>query len=163
MKWSLHCSFEVQALVKKTPLEESFLLFFFSSFPYVFSMQKYSLDVIGTHLDIYIDTTEEISLFESIWNRLQDFEKKYSRFLEWNWLSDLNKTRRWILDRDSRNMIEYALEVAQNTNGYFDPTIGKRLSQNSDMGTKISQYLRGIHKEKKIPETIEILRLIEMR
>lgn len=75
--------FEVQALIKKTPLEESFFTFFFSSFPYIFSMQKYSLDVIGTHLDIYIDTTEEISiLFESIRNRLQDFEKKYSRFLE---------------------------------------------------------------------------------
>jgi thiamine biosynthesis lipoprotein ApbE len=93
-------------------------------------MQKYSLDVIGTHLDIYIDTTEDTSsLFENIWNRLQDFEKKYSRFLEWNWLSDLNKTRHWVLDRDSRNMIEYALEVAQNTNGYFDPTIGKRLTE----------------------------------
>lgn len=30
-------------------------------------MQKYSLDVIGTHLDIYVDITEDISsLFESI-------------------------------------------------------------------------------------------------
>jgi thiamine biosynthesis lipoprotein ApbE len=26
-------------------------------------------------------------------------------------------------------MIEYAIEVAKNTNGYFDPTIGKRLTE----------------------------------
>ncbi len=93
-------------------------------------MQKYSLDVIGTHLDIYIDTTEDTSsIFENIGIRLQNFEKKYSRFLEGNWLSDINMTRQGILDIDARNMIEYALIVAQSTNGYFDPTIGKRLTE----------------------------------
>ena len=38
-------------------------------------------------------------------------------------------SRSAILDIDSRNMIEYALSVAKNTNGYFDPTIGKRLTE----------------------------------
>lgn len=112
-------------------------------------MQKYALDVIWTHLDIYVDITEDISsLFENIGNRLQDFEQKYSRFLEKNWLSELNITRRGKFDIDARNMIEYALNVAKNTNGYFDPTIGKRLTELGYGNIKISVFSeRSLKKE----------------
>lgn len=46
-------------------------------------MQKYSFDVIGTHLLLSLDTEDDCSiLFQSIKDRLTQFEKKYSRFIE---------------------------------------------------------------------------------
>ncbi len=46
-------------------------------------MQKYSFDIIGTHLTISLDTEKDCSdLFHGIKERLQYFEQKYSRFIE---------------------------------------------------------------------------------
>jgi len=93
-------------------------------------MQKWSHDVIGTHLEILLDTQQDCAiLFDSIASRLWYFEEKFSRFIEWNWLYQLNISRRWQLDTDARSMLLYALEVAKKTQGYFDPTVGKRLTE----------------------------------
>jgi FAD:protein FMN transferase len=93
-------------------------------------MQKWSYNIIGTHLGIAIDTTEDCStLFSEIETRLQQFETKFSRFIEGNWLHELNISRRGILDDDAREMLGYALEIARRTDGYFDPTVGKRLTE----------------------------------
>lgn len=93
-------------------------------------MQTLSLDVIGTHLDIRLYSDDDASeVFSRIVERLTDFEKKYSRFLEDNWLARLNKDRSALLDQDARDMLEYALMVARETDGYFDPTVGKRLTE----------------------------------
>lgn len=46
-------------------------------------MQKYTFEVIGTHLFLSLDTSEDMTdLFRDIKTRLQDFETKFSRFLE---------------------------------------------------------------------------------
>lgn len=46
-------------------------------------MQKYTFEVIGTHLFLSLDTEQDVeSLFTSISLRLKAFEKKFSRFLE---------------------------------------------------------------------------------
>lgn len=87
-------------------------------------MQKHSFEVIGTHLSLHIDTPQEIGeLFREIEKRLSTFEKVFSRFIPGNWLDTLNKERSAILDEDGKIMLEFALNVAQNTHGYFDPTV----------------------------------------
>lgn len=45
-------------------------------------MQKYDLEVIGTHLFLMLDTHESMAdVFSDIKIRLEDFEAKFSRFL----------------------------------------------------------------------------------
>ncbi len=79
-------------------------------------MQRWNYDIIGTHLLVSIDTEEDCSLiFSEIESRLQSFEVRFSRFVEGNWLSELNTSRRGILDTDAKNMLTFALGMAQNT------------------------------------------------
>ncbi len=93
-------------------------------------MQVFELDCIGTHLQLIVDTSSSCDEdFSHIRSYILDFESRYSRFVADNWLNILNKQRIWSLPKDAKNMIEYAIEVAKNTNGYFDPTIGKRLTE----------------------------------
>ena len=93
-------------------------------------MQQFDFDIIGTHLDLRIDTTEDcIQLFRQIEARLHDFEVKYSRFIEGNWLDTLNKNKTGTLDTDGRKMLEFMLDISRQTDGYFDPTVGKRLTE----------------------------------
>jgi thiamine biosynthesis lipoprotein ApbE len=68
-------------------------------------------------------------LFSSIEKYLRDFEEKYSRFQDNNWLAWLNRERCWTLDSDGKKMIKAMIEVARATEGYFDPTIWKRLAE----------------------------------
>ena len=93
-------------------------------------MQQYGFDIIGTHLDIRIDTSDDCStLFTRIETRLRDFESKYSRFISGNWLDILNQKRTETLDTDGQKMLAYMLAVSAKTDGYFDPTVGKRLTE----------------------------------
>jgi thiamine biosynthesis lipoprotein len=93
-------------------------------------MQQISFDIIWTHLDISIDTDQSIEIIsQKIQWRIHDFEQKFSRFIEGNWLHDLNLQRKWILDQDGLNMLNKMLEIAKNTDGYFDPTIWKKLTE----------------------------------
>lgn len=94
------------------------------------SMQILSLDIIGTHLQVQIDTSSSCDEdFSHIRTRLQDFEARYSRFIEGNWLDTLNKNRTGTLDLDAQSMLTSMLDIARRTLGYFDPTVGKRLSE----------------------------------
>jgi len=93
-------------------------------------MQVFDLDCIGTHLRIFIDTSSSCDEdFSHIRSFILDFESQYSRFISDNWLDRLNQQRVSSLPKDAKNMIEYAIKVAKNTNGYFDPTVGKRLTE----------------------------------
>jgi thiamine biosynthesis lipoprotein ApbE len=93
-------------------------------------MQRFGFDIIGTHLDIRIDTPEDCSLlFSAIETRLHHFEARYSRFISGNWLDTLNKNRTGTLDTDGQKMLEFMLSVSRQTDGYFDPTVGKRLTE----------------------------------
>ena len=103
-------------------------------------MQSFALDIIGTHLDIRIDTPGDCSvLFSDIETRLQDFEVRYSRFIDGNWLDTLNKNRTGTIDTDGQKMLGYMLSVSANTDGYFDPTVGKRLTE-LGYGKPITNY-----------------------
>lgn len=58
-------------------------------------MQELSLEVIGTHLRLEIDTDISCEeLFRVIEMRLSAFEKKFSRFIPDNWLDTMNRERK---------------------------------------------------------------------
>ena len=91
-------------------------------------MQKIILDIIGTHLEIDIDTDQSIdAVSQTIQSRFDDFQIKYSRFIEGNWLHTINQKRKGTLDIDGVIMLSKMLEIAKNTDGYFAPTVWKRL------------------------------------
>ncbi len=93
-------------------------------------MQKFQIEIIGTHLSLMIDTPHSCDeVFSRIRMYLINFEQKYSRFIPWNWLYTLNFSRRGILDVDGKNMLSYMLDLAMKTDWYFDPTVWKRLTE----------------------------------
>ncbi len=93
-------------------------------------MKKFWFDSIGTHLEILIDSDNSIDILkQEIESRISLFEEKYSRFISDNWLHKLNNDRIGILDLDGMNMLSKMLDIAKNTDGYFDPTIGKILTK----------------------------------
>jgi thiamine biosynthesis lipoprotein ApbE len=95
-------------------------------------MIRYTLDVIGTHLTLSFDVPSSHVLdegFSRIQAMLLEFEKNYSRFLADNWLYHLNRSRKASLDIHTRSMLEMMVSLSQKTDGYFDPTIGTRLTE----------------------------------
>ncbi len=93
-------------------------------------MHEFHLDTIGTHLRILIDTSSPIGEdFSHIEARLSDFEKKFSRFIEGNWLANLNISRTGTLDDDTQVMLGMMLDLSEKSGGYFDPTVWKRLTE----------------------------------
>ena len=79
-------------------------------------MQRYSLDIIGTHLEISLHTERDMGrVFQRIEKRLTDFEARFSRFISGNWLYTLNKERRARLDTDGKNMLSSMLDIAKKT------------------------------------------------
>ncbi len=88
------------------------------------NMHEFHLDTIGTHLRILIDTSSPIGEdFSHIEARLSDFEKKFSRFIEGNWLANLNISRTGTLDDDTQVMLGMMLDLSEKSGGYFDPTV----------------------------------------
>ena len=79
-------------------------------------MQRYSLDIIGTHLEISLHTEKDLeSIFRTLEKRLTDFEARFSRFISGNWLYILNRERRAHLDTDAQNMLSSMLDIAKKT------------------------------------------------
>lgn len=102
------------------------------------NMQKFAKDSIGTKLEISFRTNENLShIFNEIDIFLTEFEKNFSRFIEYNWLYNLNKTKSANLDNLSYKILKMMQKLSSETSGYFDPTIGKRLTElgywNSDL------------------------------
>lgn len=104
-------------------------------------MHEFHLDTIGTHLRICIDTSSPIGEdFSLIQKRLRVFEQTFSRFIPDNWLADLNMSRHGILDIDGEIMLGTMLHLARKSDGYFDPTIGKRLRELGYANSAVPQY-----------------------
>lgn len=93
-------------------------------------MQKFAKNSIGTKLEISFRTNENLShIFNEIDIFLVEFEAKFSRFIEKNWLYNLNKTKSANLDEISYKMIKMMQKLSNETDWFFDPTIGKRLTE----------------------------------
>lgn len=93
-------------------------------------MQKFQKNSIGTTLFLEIQTTENCEkIFSEISSFLDFFDARFSRFKKNNWLFDFNQKKVAELDEHSRNMILFMQNIARESDGYFDPTIGKRLTE----------------------------------
>ncbi len=91
-------------------------------------MYTYTAETLGTRLSIQISHS---SSFEGEFLRIRelcyDFERRYSRFIERNPLHTLNSQGGGMIDPDLEAMLTFALSLAKQSNGHFDPTIAPLL------------------------------------
>lgn len=93
-------------------------------------MQQFQKNSIGTTLFIEIQTSENCEkIFSEISDFLDFFDARFSRFRKDNWLYDLNKNKEAELDKHAAEMLRIMRKIAHESDGYFDPTIGKRLTE----------------------------------
>lgn len=94
-------------------------------------MQIFEHSTIWTHLKIFVKTNINIDdIFDEIRIFLDDFNNNYSRFIENNWLFSLNKNKKaYFISEHEKNMLYFMLELSNQTNWFFDPTIWKRLRE----------------------------------
>lgn len=93
-------------------------------------MQKFQKPSIGSMLFLEIQGSENYeNLFSEISDFLDFFEAKFSRFIKGNWLFDLNTSKKAILDEHSYAMLDCMQKMARESQGFFDPTVGKRLTE----------------------------------
>jgi FAD:protein FMN transferase len=91
-------------------------------------MQIYSGEHLGTHLRIEASEFVWIEVvLNEITKYLGGFETRYSRFIADNWLAQINNAWGGVLDAPATEMLRVALELAQLTDGAFDPTISPDL------------------------------------
>jgi len=85
---------------------------------------KYTQDAFGSRLEITIfsDTKNDSGISESFL-LVQEFEKKYSRFVTDNLLSKINTGETIAIDSDISSLLQLCLKVSQLTDGYFDITL----------------------------------------
>ena len=76
-----------------------------------------------------IKSSSSIDNIEEIFSYIEDFEKKYSRFIEWNYLSQINNGEIKNIENICREMIKLSLEVSKLSEGYFDITISPILEE----------------------------------
>lgn len=85
---------------------------------------KFTKDLCGSRLEILIHSEWEFSdLIQECFDITEQFEIKYSRFIEWNYLSKLNTNKQSIMDSELESILKLCLKVSDITNGYFDITI----------------------------------------
>lgn len=85
---------------------------------------KYSHKCFGSSLDITIHHKWDFShIVGECFSMADDFEQKYSRFIDENFLSDLNVKKTAIIDSEFVSLIKLALYVSEKTKWYFDITM----------------------------------------
>ena len=85
---------------------------------------KFTKELCGSRLEILIHQEWEFSdLIQECFEIGINFENKYSRFIEWNYLYTLNKDKQAIIDKEFLSIIQLCLKVSDITDGYYDITI----------------------------------------
>ncbi len=94
-------------------------------------MKTYSHDCLGSRLDITIESRKDLdSVMTESFLLIDDFENKYSRFIEWNVLSKINREKTWTLPDEIMMLVTLAQKISVMTNGYFDITMLPVLENN---------------------------------
>lgn len=86
---------------------------------------KFSAELLWSFLTIDIKDAGDffVSDVERCFEMTRKFEKKYSRFISWNYLSELNHSSKAKIDDEFYSMINLALKVSEMTQWYFDITL----------------------------------------
>lgn len=75
---------------------------------------EYSHACFGSRLDITISSGENISqIIEECFHMADIFEQKYSRFINGNFLSELNTNKSADIDREFHSLIKLSLRVSK--------------------------------------------------
>lgn len=94
-------------------------------------MVKIKFSGLGTHWQIIID--DEILpnfLEKEILTQATTFEKKYSRFLPYSEVSQINLqgSGEYQISEELAQILKFGIELSKNSQGYFNPAIGKILT-----------------------------------
>jgi FAD:protein FMN transferase len=85
---------------------------------------KFTKELCGSRLEILIHQEWEFSdLIQECFDIWEIFEKKYSRFIEWNYLYNLNKNKESLIDKEFLSIIKLCIKVSNITDWYFDITV----------------------------------------
>jgi len=85
---------------------------------------KYSRNLFWSRLDITINSENiDTELIENCFIQAQNFEDKYSRFIKWNYLYNLNMKKSSQIDWELFSILELCKKVSIITSWYFDITI----------------------------------------
>ena len=84
----------------------------------------YSSDFFWSKLNIIIDSkNEKKELIDNCFLETKKFEKKYSRFIKWNYLYNLNKNKSSKIDLELLSILNLCEKVSKLTTWFFDITI----------------------------------------
>jgi len=85
---------------------------------------KHSRNLLWTRCTIEIlDCDFSISDIETSFKILEDFEQKYSRFIVWNTLSEINTQKSYPLSKELKTLIELGIKLWNISEGHFDITV----------------------------------------
>lgn len=85
---------------------------------------KYSKDLLWSRLNLIINSENiDENIIKKCFDETEKFEKKYSRFIKWNYLYNLNKDKSSQVSWELLSIIKLANQVSKLTDWYFDITI----------------------------------------
>ncbi len=94
-------------------------------------MRSYTKECFWSLLDITFASSEDRDwIISESFALLDDFEQKYSRFISWNILSEINKKKQGVLPDEIMTLVGLAQKVSQMTKWYFDITLLPVLENN---------------------------------
>lgn len=82
-------------------------------------MKTFQKKLLWTLLEIWIfDEVVEENHIENIFEIIKNFEEKYSRFIKWNYLWNLNNSWEAEIDDDFKTILEIAKKVQKKQMNY---------------------------------------------
>ena len=121
-------------------------------------MTQFNFEGIGTkwQIDIYkqISESEERKILSLVKNRIEIFDKAYSRFRDDSIVTKMSKeTGIFLLPDDAKKMIDLYFDLYNITNGFFTPLVGNLLSE-AGYDAKYSLQKKDLRKVPKWEEAI---------
>jgi len=87
-------------------------------------MKKYTKECFWSLLEITVFWKENLdSVIAESFSLLDNFEQNYSRFIEWNTLSIINKDKSAKLSKEIVSLLSLCIKVSELTEGHFDITV----------------------------------------
>ena len=85
---------------------------------------KYSHSCFGSRLDIIVSSANDFwTLIQKSFTMADEFEQKYSRFIDGNFLSRLNSSKASEIDSEFASILKLCQKVSKLSQWYFDITL----------------------------------------